>query len=156
MKTAPLICQIIYYRVAQWCKLPCGMPPRVPTGATGALVSRADSTQDDLGWNNFIKGRIVKEWCQAQAQYCRDMPDRPAHNSITWSTKLIKAIWLIFVDVWNAWNAHLHTEMENTTNNILDKQGWKAYTLEHSMSTSNRLLFHMDLTECLKSSPKSK
>eukprot|EP00957_Ditylum_brightwellii_P095199 7250358-Ditylum_brightwellii.AAC.1 len=102
MKTAPLICQNIHYRVAQWCKLPCGTPPRVLLDATGALVSRADSTKDDIGWNNFIKGRIAKEWCQAQAQYCRDMPDIPAHNSITWSTKLIKAIWLIFVNVWNA------------------------------------------------------
>eukprot|EP00957_Ditylum_brightwellii_P069331 5263470-Ditylum_brightwellii.AAC.1 len=44
MKTAPLICQIIYYQVAQWCKLSCGTPPRIPTDATGALVSRADST----------------------------------------------------------------------------------------------------------------
>eukprot|EP00957_Ditylum_brightwellii_P115190 8784966-Ditylum_brightwellii.AAC.1 len=80
MRTAPLIRQILYYQVAQWCKLPCGMQPCVPTDTTGALVSRADSTQGNLGWNNFMKGRIAKGWCQAQAQYCRDMPDRPAHN----------------------------------------------------------------------------
>eukprot|EP00957_Ditylum_brightwellii_P141056 10746226-Ditylum_brightwellii.AAC.1 len=92
MKTAPIIHQIIYHQVAQWCKLPCGLPPSVPMDATGALVLRADSAQADIGRNNFIKGRIVKDWCLAQAQYCKDMPDRPAHNSITWSTKLIKAL----------------------------------------------------------------
>eukprot|EP00957_Ditylum_brightwellii_P186749 14220254-Ditylum_brightwellii.AAC.1 len=116
---------------------------------------RADSAQVDIG-NNFIKERIVKDWCLVQAQYCRDMPDRPTHNSIIWFTKLIKALWSIFVDVWNAQNAHLHTEMENTNNNIHDIQVRKAYALEHSMSTSNILLFHMDLTERLQSSPKSK
>eukprot|EP00957_Ditylum_brightwellii_P174621 13295735-Ditylum_brightwellii.AAC.1 len=46
--------------------------------------------------------------------------------------------------------------MENTNNNILDIQVRKAYALEHSMSASNRLLFHMDLTERLKSSLGSK
>eukprot|EP00957_Ditylum_brightwellii_P192074 14621809-Ditylum_brightwellii.AAC.2 len=46
--------------------------------------------------------------------------------------------------------------MENTNNNILDIQVQKAYALDHSMSTSNRLLFHMDLTERMKSSPESK
>eukprot|EP00957_Ditylum_brightwellii_P006807 515897-Ditylum_brightwellii.AAC.1 len=125
------------------------MPPCVHTDTTGAPVSRADSTQDNLGWNNFIKGKIAKEWCQAQAQYCRDIPDIPAHNSITQSTS-------IFVDVWNARNAHLHSEMENTNNNVLDIQVQKAYALEDSMSTSDRLLFYMDLTEHLKSSSKSK
>eukprot|EP00957_Ditylum_brightwellii_P034096 2583651-Ditylum_brightwellii.AAC.1 len=135
MRTAPLIRQILYHQVAQWCKPPCGTPPCVPTDATG---------------------RIAKEWCQEQDQYCRGMPDMPVHDSITWSTKLIKAIWSIFVDVWNACSAHLHTEMENTNNNALDKQVRKAYALEHSMSTSNRLLFHTELTEHLKSSPESK
>eukprot|EP00957_Ditylum_brightwellii_P082938 6305592-Ditylum_brightwellii.AAC.1 len=46
--------------------------------------------------------------------------------------------------------------MENTNNNILDIQFQKAFALEHSMSTIDRLLFHMDLTERLQSSPESK
>eukprot|EP00957_Ditylum_brightwellii_P049721 3770534-Ditylum_brightwellii.AAC.1 len=83
MKTAPILCQIIYHQVAHWCKLPSGSPPSVPTDATGALVLRADAAQDDIGWNNFIKGRIVKDWYLAQAHYCREIPNRPTHDPIT-------------------------------------------------------------------------
>eukprot|EP00957_Ditylum_brightwellii_P176097 13409102-Ditylum_brightwellii.AAC.1 len=61
MKTAPIIRQIIYHQVAHWCKLPCGLPPSVPTDATGALVLRVDAAQVDIGWNNFIKGKIAKD-----------------------------------------------------------------------------------------------
>eukprot|EP00957_Ditylum_brightwellii_P036143 2738515-Ditylum_brightwellii.AAC.1 len=120
------------------------------------LVIRAAEGQNDMGWHNFIKGQIVKDQCLAQANYCRDMPNRPTHNPNTLSTKLIKALWSIFVDVLNARNSHLHTEMENTNNNIHNIQVWKVFALEHSMSTSNRLLFHMDLIERIHSSPKSK
>eukprot|EP00957_Ditylum_brightwellii_P175685 13377046-Ditylum_brightwellii.AAC.1 len=84
------------------------------------------------------------------------MPIKSIFDSTTWSTKLIKAIWSIFVGIWNARNAHLHTEMAQTTNNILDKQVWKDFALKHSMFASDRLLFSIDLTKWLRSSPESK
>eukprot|EP00957_Ditylum_brightwellii_P010640 805814-Ditylum_brightwellii.AAC.1 len=31
-----------------------------------------------------------------------------------WSSKVIITIWNIFCLIWNAWNAHLHTEMAMT------------------------------------------
>eukprot|EP00957_Ditylum_brightwellii_P131532 10032229-Ditylum_brightwellii.AAC.1 len=71
----------------------------------------------DLGWDNFMKGRISHHWCQAQAEYCRSFPRPKQFDSCTWSIKLIKAIWTIFVDVWNARNAHLHTDMDQQTQN---------------------------------------
>eukprot|EP00957_Ditylum_brightwellii_P049742 3772343-Ditylum_brightwellii.AAC.1 len=64
---APIICQVLCYKVAQWCKQLCGTPPRIPTDATGVLLSAAVKTQGYLGWHNFINGRMAKEWCQAQA-----------------------------------------------------------------------------------------
>eukprot|EP00957_Ditylum_brightwellii_P019403 1463869-Ditylum_brightwellii.AAC.1 len=67
MKTVPIICQVLCYNVAQWCKLPCGTPPCLPTDATTVSLSAAVKTQGYLGWHNFIKGRMAKEWCQTQA-----------------------------------------------------------------------------------------
>eukprot|EP00957_Ditylum_brightwellii_P083117 6319057-Ditylum_brightwellii.AAC.1 len=46
--------------------------------------------------------------------------------------------------------------MAQTTNNILDKQVWKAFVLKHSMFTSERLLFSINLTKRLRSSPELK
>eukprot|EP00957_Ditylum_brightwellii_P122461 9338353-Ditylum_brightwellii.AAC.1 len=129
------------------------MPPRIPWDATGVILSDAVETQGYLSWDNFMKEMIGKEWCQVQAQYCRDMPIKSTFDSTTWSTKLIKAIWSIFINIWNARNAHLHTEMAQTTNNILDKQVRKAFALKHSMFASDHLLFSINLTEWLMSSP---
>eukprot|EP00957_Ditylum_brightwellii_P045828 3477074-Ditylum_brightwellii.AAC.2 len=92
---------------------------------------------------------------QAQAEYCRSFPRPKQFDSRTLSIKLIKAIWTIFVDVWNARNTHLHTDMDQQTQNVLEKVR-KAFDLKHSMSASDRLLFHLDLEDCLKSSPESK
>eukprot|EP00957_Ditylum_brightwellii_P093335 7107424-Ditylum_brightwellii.AAC.1 len=102
MKTALIVCQVICYKVAQWCNLLCGMPPRIPGDTPSAILSDAVETQCYLSWDNFMKGRIAKELCQAQAQYCRDMSTKFTFDSTTWSTKMIKAIWSIFVDIWNA------------------------------------------------------
>eukprot|EP00957_Ditylum_brightwellii_P035295 2676851-Ditylum_brightwellii.AAC.1 len=157
MKTAPIIRQIIYiYKVAQWCILPCGMPPCIPSDATSDILSDAVETQYNISWDNFMKEKIAKEWYQAQAQYCRNVPITSTFDSTTWSTKLIKAIWSISVNVWNACNNYLHTEMAQTTNTILDKQVRKTFTLKHSMFVSDRFLFSIDLAEWLKSSPESK
>eukprot|EP00957_Ditylum_brightwellii_P099668 7592172-Ditylum_brightwellii.AAC.1 len=61
MKTTPIICQVLCYKVAQWCKLPCGTSPRISTDATAVSLSAAVETQGDLGWHNFIKGHMAKE-----------------------------------------------------------------------------------------------
>eukprot|EP00957_Ditylum_brightwellii_P049369 3745230-Ditylum_brightwellii.AAC.1 len=66
MNTAPIIRQVLCYKVAQWCKLTCGTPPCLPTDATAEILSAAVEIQRDLGWHNFIKGHMAKEWCLAQ------------------------------------------------------------------------------------------
>eukprot|EP00957_Ditylum_brightwellii_P111219 8481249-Ditylum_brightwellii.AAC.1 len=46
--------------------------------------------------------------------------------------------------------------MDQQTQNDLDKQVRRAFVLKHSMSASDRLLFHLDLEDHMKSSPESK
>eukprot|EP00957_Ditylum_brightwellii_P078161 5942441-Ditylum_brightwellii.AAC.1 len=102
--------------------MPSLLPPRIPTDSTGLKLCDAVETQHDLGWNNSMKGRIAKQWCTAQATYCCSFPKPKEFDECQWTTKLIKVIWTIFIDVWNAKNAHLHTDMENQTTSILHKQ----------------------------------
>eukprot|EP00957_Ditylum_brightwellii_P055545 4209629-Ditylum_brightwellii.AAC.1 len=67
MNTAPIIHQFLCYKVTQWCKLTWVTPSRLPTDATAEILSAAVKNQQDLGWHNFIKGRMAKEWCLTQA-----------------------------------------------------------------------------------------
>eukprot|EP00957_Ditylum_brightwellii_P027434 2074102-Ditylum_brightwellii.AAC.1 len=156
MNTALIICQVLVYKVSQWCKLIYGTPPCLPTDLTGNIVRDAVETQGHLSWDNFMKERIAFEWCRAQAQYYNNMPNHSGLDSTALSTKLIKAIWSIFVDIWNAHNAYLHTELVKFLNNVLNKQVWKAFALKHLIFTSDRLLFGIDLYTRLQSSPESK
>eukprot|EP00957_Ditylum_brightwellii_P000292 23124-Ditylum_brightwellii.AAC.1 len=59
MNTAPILCQILVYKVLQWCKLPCGTPPHLPVDLIGNIVRDAVERQGQLSWDNFMKGRIA-------------------------------------------------------------------------------------------------
>eukprot|EP00957_Ditylum_brightwellii_P031384 2379421-Ditylum_brightwellii.AAC.1 len=74
MRTSPIIRQVLYYKVVQWCCLSTLTPPRIPSDSTGNILQDAIDTQHDTGWQNFMKGWVVKQWCQAQAEYCRSLP----------------------------------------------------------------------------------
>eukprot|EP00957_Ditylum_brightwellii_P174089 13255479-Ditylum_brightwellii.AAC.1 len=73
-----------------------------------------------------------------------------------WSSKVITTIWSIFRQTWNARNEHLKAEMATTYSSTSDLQIWKALYLQHSMNTSDQLLFHMLLAEQLQTSQESK
>eukprot|EP00957_Ditylum_brightwellii_P059035 4477417-Ditylum_brightwellii.AAC.1 len=60
--------------------------------ATAEILLAAVEIQQELGWHNFIKGHMAKEWCLAQAQYCKDRPNKNHFDATQWSTKCIKAI----------------------------------------------------------------
>eukprot|EP00957_Ditylum_brightwellii_P062122 4714541-Ditylum_brightwellii.AAC.1 len=61
IQTAPIIQQVLYYKVAQWCKMPSLLPPRIPTDSTGSKLCSAMETQHDLGGNNVMKDRIANQ-----------------------------------------------------------------------------------------------
>eukprot|EP00957_Ditylum_brightwellii_P126844 9669157-Ditylum_brightwellii.AAC.1 len=78
------------------------------------------------------------------------------YDKEVWSSKVITALWNVFCIIWNARNAHLHTEMTTASSSMIDLQVCKAFPLQHSMFTSNQLLFHMPLHEHLQTSQGSK
>eukprot|EP00957_Ditylum_brightwellii_P007231 549518-Ditylum_brightwellii.AAC.1 len=59
MNTALILCQVLVYKVSQWCTLTCGTPHCLPTNLTGSIVRDTVETQGYLSWDNFIKGRIA-------------------------------------------------------------------------------------------------
>eukprot|EP00957_Ditylum_brightwellii_P094006 7158053-Ditylum_brightwellii.AAC.1 len=92
MHTAPIIHQVLYYKVAQWCQMPKITQSRIPPDSTGNYLRNAVDMQLDMGWSNFMKGQVSHHWCQAQVEYCKSFPRPKQFNSHTWSIKLIKAI----------------------------------------------------------------
>eukprot|EP00957_Ditylum_brightwellii_P086466 6578911-Ditylum_brightwellii.AAC.1 len=77
----------------------CILAPRIPSDPTGSKLCSAMENQHELGWHNFMKGRIAKQWCATHALYCCSFPKPKESDECQWTTKLIKAIWTIFIDV---------------------------------------------------------
>eukprot|EP00957_Ditylum_brightwellii_P080369 6112739-Ditylum_brightwellii.AAC.1 len=55
LHTAPVIKQVIIYKVLQWCKLPLNDVPQVPTDEMGQVLWQALEEKSELGWHHFIK-----------------------------------------------------------------------------------------------------
>eukprot|EP00957_Ditylum_brightwellii_P208376 15357090-Ditylum_brightwellii.AAC.1 len=102
MKTTSIIKQNLYYKVCQWCKLNCDTIPEIPSDATGDLLCTMVEYQAEIGWDNFVKGRVSKHWSFAQDCYNMAIPNNKSGAATTWTTSLIMAVWTIFADIWNA------------------------------------------------------
>eukprot|EP00957_Ditylum_brightwellii_P064453 4891208-Ditylum_brightwellii.AAC.1 len=64
-KTNRLIQNVNICELQQWCGHGI-TPPIVPADEIGALILSALEEQNNLGWDNFIKGRCSKLWGAAQ------------------------------------------------------------------------------------------
>eukprot|EP00957_Ditylum_brightwellii_P033205 2515993-Ditylum_brightwellii.AAC.1 len=54
------------YKLSQWLKLDQGAPPQIYNDRLGRLLSDALHEQHDIGWDNFLKGRLSHKWGDAQ------------------------------------------------------------------------------------------
>eukprot|EP00957_Ditylum_brightwellii_P177547 13523605-Ditylum_brightwellii.AAC.1 len=149
----PIIKQVLCYETAQWCTMTPLPTLIIAYNAIGDVVQSAVENQHQIGWNNFMKGRISIMWKVAQKMYTDELPvskKSKDFNKELWSSRVITEIWSIFRQIWNTWNVHLHTEMTDTYSTILNKQVRKAFALQHSISETDQFLFHMPLQDQLK------
>eukprot|EP00957_Ditylum_brightwellii_P038702 2925234-Ditylum_brightwellii.AAC.1 len=63
--TAPILKDAITASVAQWCGLEA-LSPVVPTDSVGTEIVAAKTAQLEIGWANFLKGRVSVHWATAQ------------------------------------------------------------------------------------------
>eukprot|EP00957_Ditylum_brightwellii_P109389 8343877-Ditylum_brightwellii.AAC.1 len=66
MKTAPIIRQVLCYKMGQWCKLLCGDIPQILADTTEEILCSAVELQAQIGWEVFTQGHVTKQWSQAQ------------------------------------------------------------------------------------------
>eukprot|EP00957_Ditylum_brightwellii_P057598 4367664-Ditylum_brightwellii.AAC.1 len=56
-KTAPIINDVLTYKLAQWMLLATGNTPSIHCSNLGHNLSLALEEQADIGWESFVKGR---------------------------------------------------------------------------------------------------
>eukprot|EP00957_Ditylum_brightwellii_P182156 13878302-Ditylum_brightwellii.AAC.1 len=122
IKTTPILREVLYYKVAQWCKFQSIPVLIIPDDEVGNMIRDAMETQNKIGWDNFIKGLICIKWKLAQYMFKEAMPTFKGYDKEVWSSKVITALWKVFCLIKNARNACLHIEMATMSSSMVDLQ----------------------------------
>eukprot|EP00957_Ditylum_brightwellii_P118931 9070784-Ditylum_brightwellii.AAC.1 len=90
LKTATIIKTTILHHIAKWCKI--SLPPvSLPDDSVGQCTQATVEEQSELGWDNFLKGRMTKTWCNCQAHYHQESSSLTTEfESNVWKKGLIQ------------------------------------------------------------------
>ena len=121
-------------------------------------IFQAVQNQNDIGWYNFIKGRVSKHWKQAQEIYYRFHKKDVKYNGQTWGVKLIEALWSYSEGIWLDRNECKYgegTQMLNKERQRLRPVVEKLYnTYRGRVSLKDEELFHQGIHEKMKKHPR--
>eukprot|EP00957_Ditylum_brightwellii_P043577 3303316-Ditylum_brightwellii.AAC.1 len=121
-KTALIICSTLIYKLSQWLGLATAPPPIIPSDRLGMILCTTVEEQAEIGWENFIKGRISICWGDAQQIFYNTVHPTGNYSKSQWNGKIITGVWQIFFDVWKACNAHLHGPLDAELPSHLNKR----------------------------------
>eukprot|EP00957_Ditylum_brightwellii_P056006 4244294-Ditylum_brightwellii.AAC.1 len=90
-------------------------PPQIPRDDLGQHLMAAVEVQHDLGWDNFMKGRVATHWGHAQEVHFNIFhTDSTQYTKLGWEKELIILIWNSFYHVWASRNDALHNLSHDT------------------------------------------
>jgi hypothetical protein len=95
------------------------------------FLATAYQEQNDIGWYNFLQGRISNYWVKIQSAYYEKLASRRTGH--TWASNLIRRLWDISWNMWNNRNDilhNIHTEADTRLSHKLDKRVRKEFSLD--------------------------
>eukprot|EP00957_Ditylum_brightwellii_P211228 15365920-Ditylum_brightwellii.AAC.3 len=156
-KTSPIIRDVLTYKLSQWMRLATGNMLSIHCDNLGHNLRLVLEEQVDIGWENFVKGRVSEWWGKSQEIFYNDVYSLSNYKKEQWTAQLTTGVWQIFYNVWKACNAHLHSPLGTDNKSYLNKCIRHAYgTLSHAMSWTDSLLFSTPLHDQLEISDMSK
>ena len=118
-------------------------------------IQDALTEQTQIGWNNFFKGCITKAFGNIQMKAYHADPhitQVPSHYSaIWWTSRLIKEMIYLSLNVWQHRNRHLHnsqtaaSELLERTDALKRKGIW--YEMKHMFPLDDPIHFHQSYLE---------
>jgi hypothetical protein len=96
-----------------------------------AYLATAYHEQSDIGWYNFLQGRISNHWVAIQSAYYKHLGSLQTGH--TWARKLIHQLWDISWNMWQNRNHilhNVHTESDTRLSNKLDTYIRKEFDID--------------------------
>lgn len=125
-QTFPSITQIFTERLTAWRNHQEVNYPE----PTLDFLATAYREQTDIGWYNFLQGRISNYWVKIQSAYYEKLESRRTGH--TWASNLIRKLWEISWQMWNNQNDilyNVHTDADTRLSHKLDKRIRKEFSL---------------------------
>ena len=91
----------------------------LPNDRMGLIIARAWEEQEEIGWEQLVKGRISKKWGMAQNIYYQSHPDlrnQKRYSQKSWEKRTIKSLVEISLGLWKDRCEILHRQ-ENVDKN---------------------------------------
>eukprot|EP00957_Ditylum_brightwellii_P002371 181426-Ditylum_brightwellii.AAC.1 len=91
LETASIIKQVLCYKIAQCCKMLPLPTLFIADNDIGDVVQSAVEDQHQIGWNNFMKGKISIKWKAAQTMYTDALPasiNSKEFNKDSWCSRV--------------------------------------------------------------------
>lgn len=162
LNTAPYIQHKLEYGILQWQQRgqdsawPILPPPYHDT--IGRLTHIAYFEQEQLGWEQALRGRLSRKWGKAQDQYYKDRFPNNLHTGSTWTTKVISALWEYSKDIWMERNAAYHgVDAQDAKVKRSDDLIVRSYQLDqHHVAFAHTPLFKSPIETYLKQNDDAK
>ncbi|MGH7955165.1 MAG: hypothetical protein ACREOZ_04315, partial [Gloeomargaritales cyanobacterium] len=111
-KTAPLILKAINESVASWTEGRTRTWRSEYTDINAQQVHKAAQAQSKIGWEQFMRGRVARQWRMAQMRYLNETGSPCKYTAERWAKKLIKLIWNYAMEIWHGRNQLIYGENE--------------------------------------------
>lgn len=110
LKTDPRIQEILTQSLYYWLDTQehYTLQPTLDEDGNTDFLSRTLDNQIEIGWDNFLRGRISRGWRTIQDEYYKSEGLTGAHSGIKWASTLIGTILEISLDLWELQNNILH------------------------------------------------
>jgi hypothetical protein len=112
LKTAPYIKHKLLYGIFQWQHAghDSAWPSEIPAihDTIGRATHIAYFEQEQLGWEQALRGRLSKKWGEAQNAYYTERYETSHMTGDAWTTKVITALWDYSLAIWQERNEAYH------------------------------------------------
>ena len=82
--------------------------PHIDTSTIGDLISKAEREQEEIGWGNFLCGRLSKKWSEAQNVHNHRLKQLDPDTKTIPTSSLIKQLWSVRLALWRNRNEKKH------------------------------------------------
>jgi hypothetical protein len=157
--TCTFVMEMLESGVSQWSTSGQIQWPGISPGPTddiGQLIFQTFQEQQQIGWDQGIRGPWSKKWGQANGLYCINrlhQGDMKTH--VRWMSSQVKSMWQYGIDQWIGYNEYIYgkskeEQHEKKNEEINEQVRWLHQSDRNKVQQQDMNLFDISVTKRLE------